>query len=161
MQARILRWGMLLAAPFAMMACGDGVDGADRIGAGTPVAAASSSSQSTGDSRSGAEYRTASEHFSELQQAALSADYEAFAKHMGAADADAVVARLADSFNGSPFDIYTLEVQDGTRTQRRAAELRGPSGRLYLYLELARADGGWTVRRADFEPDRAALIAHL
>lgn len=157
MQSRICRLGVLVAAALALGACNDGVGSADRIGAGIGGDTAGGSPSGP----SGDEYRTASEHFAELQQAALSADYKAFAEHMGADDTHAVVARLEESFGGAPFDVYTLDVENGAREHRRAAELRGPSGRLYLYLELAREDGGWAVRRAELEPDRAAALAYL
>jgi len=156
MQSKICRLGVLVAAALALGACTDGVGGADRIGAGMGRDIAGGSSE-----LSDGEYRTASEHFAELQQAALSADYNAFAEHMGADDTQAVVTRLEESFGGAPFDVYTLDVENGMREHRRAAELRGPSGRLYLYLELAREGGGWAVRRAELEPDRAAALAYL
>lgn len=155
MQSKICRLGVLLVAALALGACGDDVNGTDRIGAGGDISGGSPSELSEG------KYRTASEHFAELQQAALSADYNAFARHMGADNAEAVVTRLEESFGGAPFDVYTLDVENGAGEHRRAAELRGPSGRLYLYLELAREGGGWAVRRAEFEPDRAAALAYL
>lgn len=157
MQSKICRSGALIAVALSLGACGDAVDGADRIGAGNRAVMAGS----THSAVSSGKYRTASEQFAELQEAALSADYNAFAEHLGAGDVAAVVARLEDSFGGAPFDVYTLEAEDGARRHRRAAELRGPYGRLYLYLELAREGGGWAVRRAEFEPDRAALLAYL
>src|SRR5690625_124705 len=155
MQSRICRSGALIAAALLLGACGDEVGGADRIGAGQ------SQGQGAGATLSAGEYRTASDHFAELQQAGLAADYVGFAEHMGKGDAEAVIARLEESFGGAPFDLYTLDVENSAREQRRAAELRGPDARLYLYLELARAGGGWTVRRAEFEPDRAAALAAL
>jgi len=156
MQSKICRLGVLVVAALVLGACSDGVGGADRIGAGVAADSAGGSSE-----LSDSGYRTASEHFAELQRAALSADYNAFAEHMGARDTEAVITRLEESFGGAPFDVYTLEVKNGAREHRRAAELRGPSGREYLYLELAHEGGGWAVRRAELARDRASALARL
>ena len=140
----------VLAGALALAGCGGGVDGfADRIGAPLrgPLPPA--------------DYLTQSDHFAALQRAALSGDYENFALHLRAANPQAVVSQLRDAFGGGPFDVVTLQARTGSRDDRRVAELRGPSGRLYLFIELDRAEGGWNVARYDLGPDRDTTLGRL
>lgn len=144
------RRGLVLAAALALSACAGGDQrAADRIRvASLPQLPP-------------ADYLTRSDHFAELQRAALSGDYEGFARHLGAPDARAVVGQLRDAFASGPFDVYTLDARTTSRGHRRVAELRGPSGRLYLYVELDRADGGWTIDRYELGRDRNTALARL
>lgn len=143
------RGGIFVAMALAVSACGGGSGGADRIGVrSAPVLPP-------------ADYLTEAAQFAELQRAALSSDYEGFASHLHASDPQAVVGQLRDAFGGGPFDVYTLDAETSSRDHRRVAELRGPSGRLYLYLELDRADGGWNVERYELGRDRSTALARL
>lgn len=146
----IRRWrgGVFVAMALGLSACGGG-GGSDRI----QVAARPQLPP--------ADYLTQSDQFASLQEAALSADYEGFANHLHASDPQAVVTQLRDAFAGAPFDLYTLDAETGRREHRRVAELRGPSGRLYLYLELDRAAGGWNVERYELGRDRDSALARL
>ena len=142
------RGGVLAMMVLWLSACGGG-GGSDRI----QVAARPQLPP--------ADYLTQSDQFASLQEAALSADYEGFAHHLHASDPQAVVAQLRDAFSGAPFDLYTLDTRTGRGGHRRVAELRGPSGRLYLYLELDRAAGGWNVERYELGRDRDTALARL
>jgi hypothetical protein len=142
------RGGVLAVTALGLSACG-GSGGADRI----EVAARPQLPP--------ADYLTQSDQFASLQEAALSADYEDFARHLHASDPQAVVAQLRDAFSGAPFDLYTLDARTGRGGDRRVAELRGLSGRLYLYLELDRAAGGWNVERYVLGRDRDTALARL
>lgn len=142
------RGGILVAMALTLSACGGG-GGSDRIGAASrPVLPP-------------ADYLTEAAQFAELQRAALAADYQGFANHLHASDPQAVVGQLQDAFGGGPFDVYTLDAETSSRDHRRVAELRGPSGRLYLYLELDRADGGWNVEGYELGRERDAALARL
>ena len=142
------RGGVLAMMALGLSACG-GAGGSDRI----EVAARPQLPP--------ADYLTQSDQFASLQEAALSADYEGFARHLHASDPQAVVAQLRDAFSGAPFDLYTLDARTGRSGHRRVAELRGPSGRLYLYVELDRAEGGWNVERYVLGRDRDTALARL
>ena len=150
---RMTAWraaGVLVAA-LALSACGGGEvsGGADRIG---------------GPQRSAlpaADYLTHSDQFAALQSAALAADYDNFAFHLRARDPQAVVAQLRDAFGGGPFDVVTLQARTNSRDHRRVAELRGPAGRLYLYVELDQSAGGWNVARYQLGPDRDTTLGRL
>lgn len=149
---RRMRWrgGAALAAALAVSACGGGGEvGSDRI----QVAARPQLPP--------ADYLTQSDQFASLQEAALSSDYQGFARHLRARDPQAVIAQLNDAFGGDPFDIYTLDARTRSRDHRRVAELRGPAGRLYLYLELDRSDGGWNVARYELGRDRDDVFRRL
>lgn len=154
MRAIASRPGGAFLVVLALSACGGSDGGADRI-------RASSTPTATPAVLPPADYLTQSDHFAELQRAALASDYEGFADHLGAGDPQAVVGQLRDAFGGGPFDLYTLDDETGSRGHRRVAELRGPSGRLYLYLELDRADGGWIIDRYELSRDRATSLARL
>jgi hypothetical protein len=142
------RGGVLVAMALGLSACAGG-GGSDRI------------EVASHPQLPPADYLTQSDQFASLQEAALSADYAAFAQHLHAGDPQAVVAQLQDAFAGAPFDLYTLDAETGRNGHRRVAELRGPSGRLYLYLELDRAEGGWNVERYELGRDRDSALARL
>ena len=147
----VSRSGVLLATAVALSGCAGGSEdfGSDRFRIAARAALPP------------ADYLTQSDQFAMLQEAALSSDYEAFAQHLRARNPQAVVGQLNDAFGGGPFDVYTLEARTGSRDHRRIAELRGPAGRLYLYLELDRSAGGWNVARYDLIRDRADALRRL
>ena len=145
------RSGLLFAWLLARAACGGG----DRDGGANRIQVASRPDLPSAD------YLTQSDQFAELQRAALGADYQAFARHLRASHPQRVVAELTDAFAGGPFDAYTLEARTGSRDHRRVAELRGPSGRLYLYTELDRSAGGWNVSRYELSRSRDAAMRRL
>jgi hypothetical protein len=72
-----------------------------------------------------------------------------------------VVAELTQAFGGAPFDLYTADAETDDWAHRRLVELRGPGARLYLYLGLDRAPGGWNIAGYELGRDRAALAARL
>lgn len=139
------RGAWVLASALTLSACGGG--------GGTTVEVASRPPLPPAD------YLTQSDQFAELQRAALAADYETFARHLGAGGE--VVGQLRDAFGGGPFDVYTLQASTGSRDHRRVAELRGPNARLYLYVELDRAAGGWNLDRYELGRDRSGALARL
>lgn len=144
------RGAALLAGTLALGACGGGADGgADRLGGPQRQALPP------------ADYLTYSDHFAQLQEAALSADYAGFARHLRARDPQDVVSQLHDSFGGEPFDIVTVQARTGRRDHRRVAELRGTAGRLYLYLELDQAQGGWNMARYELGTERNTALGRL
>ena len=108
-----------------------------------------------------ADFRTQADQFAELQGAALVGDYQSFARFLGARDEEAVVAQLTDAFGGAPFDVYTADAATDGGAHRRLVELRGPGARLYLYLGLDRAPGGWNIAGYELGRDRAAIAARL
>jgi hypothetical protein len=108
-----------------------------------------------------ADYRTNADQFADLQRAALAGDYSEFARHLGRGDEEAVVAQLQDAFGGAPFDVYTADAVTNNFAHRRLVELRGPSARLYLYLALDRAPGGWNLAGYQLGQDREALARRL
>lgn len=141
----------VLAAGLALSACGgDLLGGADRIGG--PVQR---------QALPPADYLTQSDQFAALQSAALAADYENFAFHLRASDPQAVVRQLRDAFAGGPFDVVTIQARTNSRDHRRVAELRGPTDRLYLYIELDQSAGGWNVARYDLSRSRDTTLGRL
>ena len=108
-----------------------------------------------------ADFRTQADQFAELQAAALDADYTSFARFLGARDEEAVVAQLTDAFGGGPFDLYTADAETDGGAHRRLVELRGPGARLYLYLGLDQAPGGWNIAGYELGRDRAAIAGRL
>jgi hypothetical protein len=108
-----------------------------------------------------ADFRTQADQFADLQGAALAADYVSFARFLGARDEGAVVARLTEAFGGGPFDLYTVDTTTDDWAHRRLVELRGPGARLYLYLGLDRAPGGWNIAGYELGRDRAAIAGRL
>ena len=108
-----------------------------------------------------ADFRTQAGQFADLQEAALAADYVSFARFLGARDEEAVVAELTEAFGDAPFDVYTADAETDDRVHRRLVELRGPGARLYLYLALDRAPGGWDIAGYQLGRDRAALARRL
>ena len=108
-----------------------------------------------------ADFRTQADQFAELQGAALDGDYASFARFLGSRDEEAVVAELTQAFGGGPFDVYTADVRTDDRAHRRLVELRGPGARLYLYLGLDRAPGGWNIAGYELARDRAAVAGRL
>ena len=144
-RATFLRCGSLVVALLALSACGGGprVEVAQR----PPLPPA--------------DFRTQADQFAELQVSALAADYVSFARFLGATDEQAVVARLTEAFSGAPFDVYTADAETDSWGHRRLVELRGPGARLYLYLGLNRAPGGWNIAGYELGRDRAAIARHL
>ncbi len=108
-----------------------------------------------------ADFRTQAEQFAELQRAGLAADYPAFARYLDARDEQAVVAQLTEAFGGGPFDVYTADAETDDGAHRRLVELRGPGARLYLYLALDEAPGGWNMAGWELGHDRAAIARRL
>ncbi|MEM1159717.1 MAG: hypothetical protein AAGJ28_02190 [Pseudomonadota bacterium] len=108
-----------------------------------------------------ADYATEALHFSALQKAGLNADYAAFAGHLKAADPAAVITQLQASFNGSPFDVYTQKSDTDGAAHRRVIELRSTRGRLYVFLQLDKVTGGWTVAGHQIGRDRGTILAKL
>ena len=108
-----------------------------------------------------ADFRTQADQFAELQGAALDADYVSFARFLGARDEETVVAELTEAFGGGPFDVYTADVATDDREHRRLVELRGPGARLYLYVGLDRAPGGWNIAGYELGRDRSAIARRL
>lgn len=143
-RARFPHCGLLVAALLALSACG-GRDVEVPQRAALPQA----------------DFRTRADQFAELQRAGLSADYPAFARSLGAGDEQAVVAQLAEAFGGGPFDVYTADAETDSWAHRRLVELRGPGARLYLYLGLSRAPGGWNIAGWELGRDRAAIARNL
>jgi hypothetical protein len=108
-----------------------------------------------------ADFRTQADQFAELQASALAGDYVAFARFLGARDEDEVVSLLTQAFGGGPFDVYTSDASTDDWAHRRLVELRGPGARLYLYLGLDRAPGGWNIAGYQLGRDRAAIAGRL
>lgn len=108
-----------------------------------------------------ADFRTQADQFAELQGAALDADYVSFARFLGAREEEAVVDELTEAFGGGPFDVYTADVATDDREHRRLVELRGPGARLYLYIGLDRAAGGWNIAGYELGRDRSAIARRL
>lgn len=108
-----------------------------------------------------ADFATRDDQFAALQHAALTADYGKFANVLGASDPAEVVARLNQAFGGDPFDVYTDRAETDSDEHERLIELRGTKGRLYLYVRLEKAPGGWNMAGYELGRDRAAIAGRL
>ena len=138
-----------LIALGVLAACAEGANrSADTGGKARPAAAAP-------------DFPTYTDHFAALQQAALRGNYQDFARHLKANDAQGLVGQLNASFSGQPFDIYTAKSRTSATDHRRIVELRGTAGRLYLFLVLDKVVGGWTMASYDIDRNRNAIITRL
>lgn len=144
------RAAALVVLTLALPACADiGTAGGEAPGDATV----------SGTPQEGA-YLTVATQFAALQQAGLGADYQDFARALGAADPEAVVSELQAVFGGGPFDVFTLDATTDARVHSRVAALRASSARLYLSYRLERGAGGWTVTDHELSRDRATVRAH-
>jgi len=147
-----LRTVFVLGALGLLAACADQGSGATNDPEGAGAAAATPPE---------ADYLTQTQYCQALQSTALKADYAGFAGHLSAADQATIVAALQRSFAGRPFDAYTANTRTTDGAHRRVVELRGTGGRLYLYLELERVPGGWTVGRYQLDRNRRRIVTLL
>lgn len=108
-----------------------------------------------------ADYTTFTDHFAALQRAGLGADYAGFAGHLKDAAPQTLIADLQANFAGAPFDLYTQKSKTSATQHRRVLELRGPRGRLYMFLELDKVTGGWNVAKCSIDRDRNTIVARL
>ena len=108
-----------------------------------------------------ADYLTKTEQFAALTPAAVSADYPAFARPIGADDPAPVVAALTRNFQGQPFDAYTRRAVDDANAHKRLVELRTTRGRLYLFLAMERVETGWNLADYELTRNRGAAQARL
>ncbi len=138
--------GMMLASAAILAGCEGGAGaGGGLTAVETPKAA----------------YPTESAHFGALQKAALSADYPSFATHLGSAEPQSIVQTLTLRFGGRPFDVYTEMAKTDARSHRRLVELRTTSGRLYLFVELAKVAGGWDIAAHELTPQRSVAQSRM
>lgn len=108
-----------------------------------------------------AQYATHTDQFAELQTSGLRGDYPGFARALKVEDPAAIVALLNRSFGGKPFDVVTREANSDTSTHKRAIELRNTTGRMYLFVEMAKVPGGWVVSEHDLGRQRGPILARL
>ncbi len=108
-----------------------------------------------------ADYLTKTDQYAALTKAAVSADYPAFARHIGAKDPAPVVATLSQNFRGQPFDAYTRRAVEEASAHKRLIELRTTSGRLYLFLAMEKVETGWNLADYELTRSRAAATARL
>ena len=127
--------------------------------AGGPSADGQGSSGAT-DGRQ-AQYATYSDQFAELQTSGLRGDYPGFAHALKVDDPDTVVAQLNRSFRGKPFDVFTRNAKEGPSSHKRTVELRSTSGRMYLFVEMEKVQGGWVVSGHDLSRQREPILARL
>jgi len=119
------------------------------------------SSSEAAKSTSAPDYVSFTDHFVALQRAGLQADYAGFATHLKAKNAAAVVSELRRRFAGQAFDTYTLSSRSGPVRHQRIVELRGTTGRLYIYLDLGKVTGGWVVAAHQIGRNRDVILAKL
>ena len=107
------------------------------------------------------DYTREMDHFSKLQVAGLTGNYQAFVQALrGQGDAE-LQANLTRSFGGQPFDVYTRATGAQGGNFKRLLELRNSSGRLYVLVRMRSVPGGWKLDGYEIDRQADTLRASL